>query len=85
MEQENEILDREQPDVELMSRALSYLDGLPISMQNKEYESIVRKMATYLTNHCKHRIVEDNIDTAPESSKTVFFCEICYQPFQSKK
>jgi len=84
MEQENEVLDYEQLDVELMSRALSYLDGLPISLQSKQYQSIVRKMVTYLIENCKHRIVEDNIDTAPESSKTVFFCEICYQPFQNK-
>ena len=85
MEQENEILEQDQPDVELMSRALSYLDGLPISMQNKEYELIVKKMATYLSNHCKHRIIEDYIDTSPESSKKVFYCEICYQSFTSKK
>ena len=81
MEQEN---NSDQPDVELMSRALSYLDGLPISMQNKDYQDIVRKMSIYLEKFCNHRIVQDNIDTAPETSKTVFYCEICYQPFSSK-
>jgi hypothetical protein len=78
-------LDQDQPDVELMSRALSYLDGLPISMQNKDYQDIVRKMAVYLENFCNHRIIEDDIDTSPESSKKVFYCELCFQPFSSKK
>jgi hypothetical protein len=82
MEDENE---SDQPDVELISRALSYLDGLPISMQNKDYQDIVRKMAVYLENYCNHRIVEDDVDTSPESSKKIFYCELCYQPFQSKK
>jgi hypothetical protein len=81
MERENE---SDQPDVELMSRALSYLDGLHISMQNKDYQDIVRKISVYLEKFCNHRIVEDDVDTSPESSKKVFYCEICFQPFQSK-
>lgn len=87
MEQENETinsLEQDTPDVVLMARALSYLDGLHISLQNKDYEFIVRKMVDYLANYCDHRIIEDDIDTAPDSSKKVFYCEICYQPFSSK-
>jgi len=87
MEQENEIinsLEHDTPDIVLMSRALSYLDSLHISMQNKDYELIIRKMVDYLANYCNHHIIEDDIDTAPDSSKKVFYCEICYQPFSSK-
>jgi hypothetical protein len=77
-------MDSEQYDVELISRALAYLDGLPIHLQNQEYSIIVKLANEYLKKHCRHKIVEDYIDTGPESSKKIFYCELCYQSFNKK-
>jgi hypothetical protein len=67
-----------------MSRALAYLGGLPISLQNKEYSLIVKLANDYLKKYCQHEIVEDYIDTAPESCKKIFYCELCYKTFPEK-
>jgi hypothetical protein len=68
-------------DIELMSRALSYLNGLPSSSQSPEYKKIVESIHNYLNNNCQHKLVEDLIDTAPESSTKIVYCEKCMQTF----
>jgi hypothetical protein len=72
-----------QEDIELMSRALAYLDGLPKSLQNNDYGIIVQLVNEYLRKNCKHSIIEDLVDTAPNSSKQIFYCQLCYQTFDS--
>jgi hypothetical protein len=67
--------------IEVMSRALSYLNGLPSSMQNTEFSDIVKRMTDYLNRYCKHSIVEDDVDLTPESSKRIYYCELCMQTF----
>ena len=78
-------METEQPDIDLMARALAFLDGLPISMQNTEYATIVKLANQYLTTYCKHKIIEDYIDTGPESSKKIHYCELCYKSFSQKE
>ena len=73
-----------QPDVELISRALTYLGGLPNSLRNQEYALIVKLSKEYLAKYCQHRIIEDDIDTGPDSSKRIFYCELCYESFPKK-
>jgi hypothetical protein len=68
-------------DIELMSRALSYLSGLPPSSQTPEYAKIVESIHNYLNNNCQHKLIEDLIDTAPESSMKIIYCEKCMQTF----
>lgn len=68
-------------DVELMSRALSYLNGLPGSSQNAQYKKIVESIENYLKTNCQHKLIEDLIDTAPDSSKKIIYCEKCMQTF----
>jgi hypothetical protein len=67
-------------DMELMSRALSYLDGLPQALQNSEYKKIIELINNYLKN-CKHKIVEDYIDTDPDTTKRILYCEYCNKTF----
>ena len=67
--------------IETMSRALSSLNTVSVIMQNQEYKSIVESIKRYLDNNCQHRIIEDDIDTGPESSKRIFYCENCYLTF----
>ena len=67
-------------DMELMSRALSYLDGLPQALQNSEYKKIIELINNYLKN-CKHKIVEDYIDTDADTTKRILYCEYCNKTF----
>jgi len=71
--------------IESMSRALSTLNTVPISDQAQEYKAIVESIKIYLTNNCQHCIVEDDVDTGPESSKKIFYCETCYLTFPTNK
>ena len=77
-------METEQADIEFMTRALAYLDGLPASMQNDEYANIIKLANNYLQKHCRHKIVEDYIDTSVETSKKIFYCEFCYKSFSKK-
>lgn len=69
--------------VVIMVRAKSYLDGIPEKLQDDEYKSIVAAVNEYLKKNCDHKIVMDSIDIGPEQSKTIFYCECCYQTFDS--
>lgn len=77
-------MDSQHCDVELMSKALAYLGGLPTSLQNKEYALIVNLANDYLKKHCQHEIVDDYIDTGPESCQKIFYCELCCHTFPEK-
>jgi hypothetical protein len=74
----------EQPDIELMSRAKTYLSGLPLLNQNAEYSKIVKLVNAYIDKHCVHQVVEDDIDISSESSKKIYYCKKCYTNFDSK-
>ena len=49
-------------------------------MQNQEYKEILTKVTNYIHN-CPHHIVYDHIDISPDNSKTICYCEYCYQTF----
>jgi len=67
--------------IELMSKALSYLESVPYSLQDPEYKSIVISIAKYLILNCKHEVIEDHIDTSSESSMKILYCKHCMQTF----
>ena len=64
-------------DIYLMELAYRYLSALPKNRQNDEYESITRRIKTYLGKYCIHSIVRDVIDITPEYSKTIHYCKNC--------
>ena len=64
-------------DIYLMELAYRYLSGLPKNRQNDDYESIARRMKSYLAKYCIHCIVRDVIDINPEYSKTIHYCKNC--------
>jgi len=74
----------EQVDIELMSRAKTYLSGLPVSKQTMEYSKIVELVNEYIDKHCLHQVVEDDIDISSESSKRIYYCKYCFKTFDSK-
>ena len=64
-------------EIEMMSRAKSYLDGIPVNIQTHEYANIIQLVNKYLHTHCKHSIVQDLIDIDPDHSKIIYYCEHC--------
>lgn len=68
-------------DIIAMVKCKSSLEGIPIEMQNKEYKDILTKVTNYI-NNCPHHIVYDYIDINPECSRTIRYCEYCYQTFE---
>jgi hypothetical protein len=71
----------EQQDIVLMSSALCSLNSLPENKQSYCYKAIVESIKKYLNENCEHCIIEDDVDTGPESSKKIFYCEKCYLTF----
>jgi formamidopyrimidine-DNA glycosylase len=71
--------------IESMSRALLTLNTVPIHEQTQEYKAIVESIKIYLNENCEHCIIEDDIDTGPESSKKIFYCKTCYLTFPPSK
>jgi hypothetical protein len=65
-------------DILFMSSALCSLISLSPDMQTTEYKAIVESVKKYLHENCKHCFVEDDIDIGPESSKKIFYCNLCY-------
>ena len=74
----------EQHNIVFMSSALSSLNSLPENKQSSEYKAIIESIKKYLNENCEHCIIEDDVDTGPESSKKIFYCENCYLTFPSK-
>ena len=77
----------EQPDViansvEVMARAKSYIDSLPVQLQNEDYNNIVKQINEYLKKYCVHRIVTDSIDIDYDRSQDIRYCECCMQTFE---
>jgi len=71
----------EQHDILFMSSALSSLNSLPQKNQSSEYKTIIESIKKYLNENCEHCVIEDDVDTGPESSKKIFYCEKCYLTF----
>jgi len=67
-----------------MSTALCSLKSLPQNKQPLQYKTIVESIKKYLNENCEHCMKEDDVDTGPESSKRIFYCETCYLTFDRK-
>ena len=80
-----EIFFMEHHDIVFMSSALSSLNSLSENKQSTEYKTIVESIKKYLNENCEHCIIEDHVDTSPESSKKIFYCEKCYLMFPTSK
>ena len=68
-------------DIVAMTRTMTNLTSIPQEMQNADYRKIVKYVNEYLINHCQHDIVTDSIDTDIDVSKTIHYCQICFQTF----
>ena len=76
-----EQLVEQQYDIELLVRAKTYLDSLPIILQDPDYKNIVELVNEYINTKCIHRIVTDSIDVSCEESRPIRYCELCFTPF----
>jgi hypothetical protein len=74
----------EKHDIVFMSSALCSLNSLQQKKQSSEYKVIIESIKKYLNENCEHCIIEDDVDTGPESSKKIFYCENCYLSFDTK-
>jgi len=63
--------------VDMIVRAKSYLDGIPVSLQDSEYKEILNLINKYILKNCNHNIIEDTIDITLDKSKTIYYCEKC--------
>jgi hypothetical protein len=73
----------DEPDIESMQTALSYLKAL-VQNPNEEYNNICKLMEEYIIHNCNHNIVEDSIDITPDRSQTIFYCSKCMKSFEKK-
>ena len=62
----NEPLVDQQYDIEMLVRAKTYLDSLPVRLQDPDYKKIVEMVNKYINTKCIHRIVTDSIDVSCE-------------------
>ena len=81
-------------DIDLMIKINQILHSLPFSLENlqetkEEKMEKIKKMKSlvneYLTEYCKHSIIDDFIDIDPDRSKYIRYCEKCELTFQVKK
>lgn len=70
-----------QIDIEMLCRAKTYLDALPIRIQPPDYKKIVEMVNSYIEKNCKHKIINDSIDVGYEESRTIRYCELCLKTF----
>ena len=73
----------EEESIQCMIRAKEILDNDFKYNINDEYSEIVEKIENYVIKHCQHKIVRDLIDIDPDRSKTIFYCENCFQTFSN--
>jgi len=71
----------QQYDIELLVRAKTYLDFLPIRLQDPDYKNIVELLNVYINTKCKHRIVCDSIDVSCDESRQIRYCDLCFKTF----
>jgi len=83
MENDNvdEPLSDQQYDIELLVRAKTYLDSLPVRLQSTDYKKIVELVNEYINTKCVHRIVTDSIDVSCEESRPIRYCDLCFKTF----
>jgi hypothetical protein len=67
--------------VDVMVRAKSYLDGIPVLLQDSEYREILNLINKYILKNCNHKVIEDTIDITLDESKTIYYCEKCLHCF----
>ena len=78
----NEMQESIKDSVDFIARAKTYVDSLPVQLQNEDYNTIVTKINEYLKKYCVHRIVTDSIDIDYDRSQTIRYCECCFQTFE---
>jgi hypothetical protein len=83
MENDNivEPLVEQQYDIELLVRAKTYLDSMPVRLQSPDYKKIVEMVNEYIHKNCKHRLVVDSIDISLDESRQIRYCELCFKNF----
>jgi hypothetical protein len=73
----------EEESIQCMIRVKEILDNDFKYKINDEYSEIVKKIENYVIKHCHHKIVRDLIDIDPDRSRTIAYCENCFQTFSS--
>ncbi len=73
----------EEESIQCMIRVKEILDNDFKYKINEEYSEIVQMIENYVIKHCQHKIVRDLIDIDPDKSKTIFYCENCFQTFSN--
>lgn len=68
-------------DIIAMVKCKLSLEDVPVEMQNDDYKDILTKIIKYI-DKCPHNFVYDHIDINPDYSKTIHYCEYCYQYFK---
>lgn len=59
------------------------LDKIPVSYHSHEYQQIAKLVREYLSHHCDHVIVHDNIDITPDRSERICYCSRCFETFRT--
>jgi len=77
------IFNMEEESIQCMIRVKEILDNDFKYKINEEYSEIVQMIENYVIKHCQHKIVRDLIDIDPDKSKTIFYCENCFQTFSN--
>lgn len=70
-------------DITIMVQIKEKLDALLHIPHSPEYKQIVEHVDNYIKKNCKHKIITDSIDIDPDTSKTIYYCEKCYQTYDS--
>ena len=73
----------EEESIQCMIRVKEILDNDFKYKINEEYSQIVQMIENYVIKHCEHKIVRDLIDIDPDRSKTISYCENCFQTFSN--
>ena len=71
-------------EVNVLIHVKQKLEEIPEPHQSIEYKNIVQLILNFLHVQCQHKIIIDYIDTSPENSQPIFYCERCLETFDSK-
>ena len=68
-------------DIVIMVEVKGMLERLDANLQKPAYKSIVDVVNGYINTQCSHYIVTDTIDIDLDRSKTIYYCDFCFQTF----